>query len=259
MMKRIALGECRCERATSPGIRTCTAAMSVLVVAHWSFRPGLKSCIARRSSPTGTAVHDCSTTRSSSDHFHRCGIASGRGCGVIWLAISHSPYMWFSWISLWKASAWRIGAFMAGSWPPILLVRGADLGPGGVVRFEQAQRGPVTARSGDPQRHLRRQQLREAGHRQQVHAGQDGLHERLLVEQPEREHQGAQPDRGEHRRRLARQGRLGEIEAIAADELRLVRAEMVRRLALVYERSGQRSHAPRQPYLEGDDGGEIGP
>src|SRR6266480_296281 len=133
MMKRIALGEWRCERATSPGIKTCTAAISVLVVAHWSFRPGLKSCIARRSSPTGTAVHDRSTTRSSSDHFHRCGIASGRGCGVIWLAISHSPYMWFSWISLWKASAWRIGAFMAGSWPPILLVRGTDLGPGGVV------------------------------------------------------------------------------------------------------------------------------
>jgi len=96
MMKRIALGECRCERATSPGIRTCTAAISVLVVAHWSFRPGLNSCIARRSSPTGTAVHDASTTRSSSDHFHRCAIASGRGCGVIWLAISHSPYMWFS-------------------------------------------------------------------------------------------------------------------------------------------------------------------
>src|SRR2546425_7416653 len=71
MMKRIALGEWRCERATSPGIRTCTAAISVLVVAHWSFRPGLKSCIARRSSPTGTAVHDSSTTRSSSDHFHR--------------------------------------------------------------------------------------------------------------------------------------------------------------------------------------------
>src|SRR5436853_3985040 len=132
-MKRMALGECRCERAISPGSRTCTAAISVLVVAHWSFRPGLKSCIARRSSPTGTAVHDCSTTRSSSDHFHRCGTASGRGCGVIWLAISHSPYMWFSWISLWKASAWGIGAFMAGAWRPILLVRGADLGPGGVV------------------------------------------------------------------------------------------------------------------------------
>src|SRR5207253_2674303 len=187
MMKRIALGECRCERATSPGIRTCTAAMSVLVVAHWSFRPGLKSCIARRSSPTGTAVQDSSTTRSSSDHFQRCGIASGRGCGVIWLAISHSPYMWFSWISLWKASAWRIGAFMAGSWVLILLVRGADLCPGRVVRFEQAQRGAIAARSGEAQRQLRRQQPGEAGHRQQVDAHQDGLHERLPVEQPERE------------------------------------------------------------------------
>src|SRR2546422_11751708 len=202
MMKRIALGECRCERATSPGIRTCTAAISVLVVAHWSFRPGLKSCIARRSSPTGTAVHDCSTTRSSSDHFHRCGIASGRGCGVIWLAISHSPYMWFSWISLWKGSsaARRIGAFMAGSWPPILLVRGADLGPGGVVRFEQAQRRAVAARSGDPQRHLRRELLGEAAYRKQVEAAQHSLHERLLVQQPEREQQRGQADRGEHRR-----------------------------------------------------------
>src|SRR6267143_3510601 len=238
MMKRIALGEWRCERATSPGIRTWTAAISVLVVAHWSFKPGLKSCIARRSSPTGTAVHDSSTTRSSSDHFHRCGIASGCGCGVIWLAISHSPYMWFSWISLWKASAWRIGAFMAGSWHPILLVRGADLRPGRVVRFQQAQRGTVAARSGDAQRHLGRQQLGEAGHRQQVDARQDGLHERLLVEQPEREHQGGEPDSGEHRRRLARQGRISEIEAIASDELRFVRAEMVRRRALGHRSAG---------------------
>src|SRR4051795_6294493 len=29
MMKRIAAGECRCARATSPGSNTCTAAMSV--------------------------------------------------------------------------------------------------------------------------------------------------------------------------------------------------------------------------------------
>jgi hypothetical protein len=70
MMKRIAPGEWRCERATSPGSSTCTAAINVLVVAHWPLRPGLNSCMARRSSPIGTAVQDCSTMRSSSDHFH---------------------------------------------------------------------------------------------------------------------------------------------------------------------------------------------
>src|SRR2546422_274276 len=36
----------------------------------------------------------------------------------------------------------------------------------------------------------------------------------------------ARPDRGEHRRRLARQGRIGEIKAIAVDELRFVGADM---------------------------------
>jgi len=70
MMKRIAAGEWRWARAISPGSSTCTAAMSVLVVAHWPFSPGLKSCIARRSSPTGTAVADWRTTSSSTDHFH---------------------------------------------------------------------------------------------------------------------------------------------------------------------------------------------
>lgn len=120
MMKRIAAGVWRWARATSPGSSTCTAAISVLVVAHWPFSPGLKSCIARRSSPTGTALADCFATSLSSDHFHWCAIASGRGCGVIWLAISHRPYMWLSWISRWNASSVLIGAFMRNSrkrWP----------------------------------------------------------------------------------------------------------------------------------------------
>jgi hypothetical protein len=99
MMKRIAAGEWRCARAISPGSSTCTAAMSVFVVAHAPLRPGLNSCIARRSSPSGTAVADCFTTCSSTDHFHWWATASGRGCGVIWLAISHSPHMWFWWMS----------------------------------------------------------------------------------------------------------------------------------------------------------------
>ena len=68
----------------------------VLVVAQAPFSPGLKSCIARRSSPTGTAVADCLTSDSINAAFQKCGTASGNGCGVIWLAISHSPKMLLS-------------------------------------------------------------------------------------------------------------------------------------------------------------------
>src|SRR5205085_4666592 len=167
-MKRIAAGEWRWARATSPGSSTWTAAISVFVVAHWPFRPGLKSCMARRSSPTGTAVADCLTTSLRSDHFHWCAMASGRGCGVIWLAISHSPHMWFWWISWWKLSSVLMGAFMASFYAG--LVARPDLGPQRIMQLQGAQRLAVAAPGRDRQRHERCHELCQARHHEQVEA-----------------------------------------------------------------------------------------
>ena len=79
MMKRIAVGVWRCARATSPGSRSWTAAISVFVVAQRPSSPGLKSCSARRSSPTGTTSPDSRTIASISDAFHMWAMAWGAG------------------------------------------------------------------------------------------------------------------------------------------------------------------------------------
>src|SRR5947207_6372235 len=77
----------------------------VLVVAHRPSSPGLKSWSARRSSPTGTTSPDSRTIASITDAFHRYEMALGSGWRVIWLASSHSPYMWVACIRSWKSAS----------------------------------------------------------------------------------------------------------------------------------------------------------
>src|SRR5262245_53788311 len=117
MMKRIAVGVWRCARATSPGSSSWMAAIIVLVVAQRPSSPGLKSCSARRSSPTGTFSPASRTSASISEAFHMYGTACGSGWRVIWLASSQSPYMWAACIRSWNSfsAAVATGRVMAGS------------------------------------------------------------------------------------------------------------------------------------------------
>ena len=82
----------------------------VLVVAHRPSSPGLKSWSARRSSPTGTTSPDSRTIASITDDFHRYGMALGSGWRVIWLASSHSPYIWVACMRSWKSVSTAVWA-----------------------------------------------------------------------------------------------------------------------------------------------------
>ena len=101
--------ERRAMQLFNPGLNGQWATTNTLIAAVQVLLPG-EVARAHRHSPAAirfimsgngayTAVADCFTTSFSSDHFHWWGMASGRGCGVIWLAISHSPHMWLRWIS----------------------------------------------------------------------------------------------------------------------------------------------------------------